>query len=341
MSEKLRKVITDAQDILARYIVPDSGITEHECVNQLLGLLDGPQAREALAVVSANSLTEGDLATQRAISDKIAPITGEITGNRANTLKAKAILGVVEHYLRCGDYPHLDKGEFTVVAQALRAYAATISKQEAVGMVNPATGYGSATGANACMPSTPDFHDFAARHPEWCSGTMLVKMRAAFDAGRSSVSSTAAPYVSPLLALTPKMPSAHDHGNCELCDWQEHRIAELESILSSTAAKGPAQLVEVLDDIEDYLEQHQDVMDGNDGTRPNEAMSLLSRIAEARTQWARAALSATGDKERLDWLEKREEGFANIDRITSANGKFNAKSSLREAIDAAMDRTGA
>ena len=53
MSEKLRKVITDAQDILARYIVPDSGITEHECVNQLLGLLDGPQAREALAVVSA------------------------------------------------------------------------------------------------------------------------------------------------------------------------------------------------------------------------------------------------------------------------------------------------
>ena len=83
MSEKLRKVITDAQDILARYIVPDSGITEHECVNQLLGLLDGPQAREALAVVSANSLTEGDLATQRAISDKIAPITGEITGNRA------------------------------------------------------------------------------------------------------------------------------------------------------------------------------------------------------------------------------------------------------------------
>ena len=45
----LRKVITDAQDILARYIVPDSGITEHECVNQLLGLLDGPQTREALS----------------------------------------------------------------------------------------------------------------------------------------------------------------------------------------------------------------------------------------------------------------------------------------------------
>ena len=53
MSEKMRKVITDAQAILATYIVPDSDITEHECVNQLLGLLDGPQTREALSTVSA------------------------------------------------------------------------------------------------------------------------------------------------------------------------------------------------------------------------------------------------------------------------------------------------
>ena len=211
---------------------------------QLLAILrrEAPVSETALPVCKICGAQHGkiddveyDCPHHPSLPSAIAPITGEITGNRANTLKAKAILGVVEHYLRCGDYPHLDKGEFTVVAQALRAYAATISKQEAVGMVNPATGYGSATGANACMPSTPDFHDFAARHPEWCSGTMLVKMRAAFDAGRSSVSSTAAPYVSPLLALTPKMPSAHDHGNCELCDWQEHRIAELESILSATA----------------------------------------------------------------------------------------------------------
>jgi len=43
----LRKVITDAQDILAAYIVP-SGISDHECINRLLGLLDGPQSREAL-----------------------------------------------------------------------------------------------------------------------------------------------------------------------------------------------------------------------------------------------------------------------------------------------------
>lgn len=50
---KLAKVITDAQDILATYIVPDSGISDHECINRLLGLLDGPQTREALAAPSA------------------------------------------------------------------------------------------------------------------------------------------------------------------------------------------------------------------------------------------------------------------------------------------------
>ena len=61
MTDKLRKVITDAQDILARYIVPDSGISEHECVNQLLGLLDGPQTREALSAVSASTPKEGEI----------------------------------------------------------------------------------------------------------------------------------------------------------------------------------------------------------------------------------------------------------------------------------------
>jgi hypothetical protein len=37
--------------------------------------------------------------------------------------KAKDILGVVNHYLRLGDYPHLSKGEFAVVAQALLAFS--------------------------------------------------------------------------------------------------------------------------------------------------------------------------------------------------------------------------
>ena len=43
-----RQVITDAQAILARYLPPESGISEHEVVNQLLELLDGPHARAAL-----------------------------------------------------------------------------------------------------------------------------------------------------------------------------------------------------------------------------------------------------------------------------------------------------
>lgn len=47
--DKMRKVVTDAQAILAEYIVPDSGISDHECINRLLGLLDGQQTRDALA----------------------------------------------------------------------------------------------------------------------------------------------------------------------------------------------------------------------------------------------------------------------------------------------------
>lgn len=39
----------------------------------------------------------------------------------------------------------------------------------------------------------------------------------------------------------------------------------------------------VLDEIEDYLEQRQDVRDGSDGPRPNEEMSLLSDLRWWRT----------------------------------------------------------
>jgi len=47
------------------------------------------------------------------------------------------------------------------------------------------------------------------------------------------------------------------------------------------------------------------------------------------------------DAGRLNWLEKLEDNFCNIDRITSAHGKFNGKKqSLRDAIDAAMKEGG-
>lgn len=49
MESKVVAIIKKAQEILAAYIVPDSGISDHECINQLLGLLDGPECRDALA----------------------------------------------------------------------------------------------------------------------------------------------------------------------------------------------------------------------------------------------------------------------------------------------------
>lgn len=42
-----RKIITKAQEILAREIEPD-GISLDTAINELLGLLDGPKARAAL-----------------------------------------------------------------------------------------------------------------------------------------------------------------------------------------------------------------------------------------------------------------------------------------------------
>ena len=32
--------IKECQDILSEYIVPNSGISDHECINRLLGVLD-------------------------------------------------------------------------------------------------------------------------------------------------------------------------------------------------------------------------------------------------------------------------------------------------------------
>jgi hypothetical protein len=46
--EKMRKVIEDCQALLTRWIVPDSAISDADLINSLLGILDGPQSREAL-----------------------------------------------------------------------------------------------------------------------------------------------------------------------------------------------------------------------------------------------------------------------------------------------------
>lgn len=46
-------LIVKAQEILATYIVPDSGISDHDCINSLLGLLDGPEQRLVQAATHA------------------------------------------------------------------------------------------------------------------------------------------------------------------------------------------------------------------------------------------------------------------------------------------------
>lgn len=46
--QAVRQLVLDCQSDLAAYVVPDSGISEHDVVNTLLGRLDGPQSRAAL-----------------------------------------------------------------------------------------------------------------------------------------------------------------------------------------------------------------------------------------------------------------------------------------------------
>jgi len=66
--------------------------------------------------------------------------------------------------------------------------------------------------------------------------------------------------------------------------------------------------------------------------------SIMDEDEESRIdQLERELAELRVDAGRLNWLEKLEDNFCNIDRITSAHGKFNGKKqSLRDAIDAAM-----
>lgn len=45
----LRVLVTKATDVLSTYIVPDSGLSDDEALNQLLGIFDGPEYRAAFA----------------------------------------------------------------------------------------------------------------------------------------------------------------------------------------------------------------------------------------------------------------------------------------------------
>jgi hypothetical protein len=47
--DELNALVVKAQEFLARAIVPDSGIIDVEVVNEMLGIFDGPQQRQAQA----------------------------------------------------------------------------------------------------------------------------------------------------------------------------------------------------------------------------------------------------------------------------------------------------
>ena len=51
-AEKMRALIVNCLNDLAEWIVPDSGISDHEILGRLLGRLDGPEARSALTAAS-------------------------------------------------------------------------------------------------------------------------------------------------------------------------------------------------------------------------------------------------------------------------------------------------
>lgn len=53
------QVILACQKLLADWIVPDSGISDHDVLNSLLGILDGPQSRESLAEPVPAVVAEG------------------------------------------------------------------------------------------------------------------------------------------------------------------------------------------------------------------------------------------------------------------------------------------
>lgn len=51
----LIQLVRDCQADLAAYLPPD-GVSAHETLSRLLGRLDGPQAREALAAIEADEV---------------------------------------------------------------------------------------------------------------------------------------------------------------------------------------------------------------------------------------------------------------------------------------------
>ena len=62
--ESAIEIIHQAQALLAAYCVPDSGISEHQIVNDMLGLFDGPRTRRFNHTIAAEEREADNLACE-------------------------------------------------------------------------------------------------------------------------------------------------------------------------------------------------------------------------------------------------------------------------------------
>ena len=116
---------------------------------------------------------------------------------------------------------------------------------------------------------------------------------------------------------------------CELLDKAtdaERELAELKAAMESARGELPS------------IYEARQRMGGGVGCISAEEMHAAATAAIASRDLRITKLKA--DKEALDWLERLDGDFHNIDRITSVRGKFNGLPSLREAIDKSRTSTG-
>ena len=92
-TEKLRGVITDCQNLLAAWIVPDSKISNHQVLNDLLGILDGSQTRDAMRAQETEAAQAGDTC----VADIVSPESAA-----APAVSGGEVIKSITDYLTCG-----------------------------------------------------------------------------------------------------------------------------------------------------------------------------------------------------------------------------------------------
>jgi hypothetical protein len=106
----------------------------------------------------------------------------------------------------------------------------------------------------------------------------------------------------------------------------------------SSSPESRSRLDDVLEEIEEFLEDQQDVRDGADGQQlPNKAMSLLMDLQDARRNTAKRSETTEQDAARYRWLVSRESiGWDGWDAFTSITA---TKEKVDPLIDAELNRS--